>query len=100
MPLDSGETLEIGFESLNPGEVLTLDLRFPAPPEGTERLAARVISSDGRVVETSALPRADDRSRASLQIQNDFLAPDRYIIEVKTIEKTHFPLRRYALEVR
>ena len=26
--------------------------------------------------------------------------PGRYVIEVKTVERSHFPLRRYALEVR
>ncbi len=46
-----------------------------------------------------ALHEADRRS-ARFELQADWLSPGRYIIEMKTTERTHFPLRRYVLEVR
>ena len=30
----------------------------------------------------------------------EWLQPGRYLIEIRTAEKIHFPLRRYVLEVR
>jgi hypothetical protein len=42
----------------------------------------------------------EGRASARYEIDPTWLAPGRYIIEVKTTEPSHFPLRRYALEVR
>ncbi len=101
MAIASGETLTVESASLAAGGWLAVDLIIPAPSEGTERLAVRILSGDGqRVLETWATPRGEDRQRGRIEIENDWLSPDRYIIEVKTTERTHFPLRRYVLEIR
>ncbi len=65
-----------------------------------EPLIGRVISSDSREYALSATIRGEDRLRASVAIPTEFLAaPDRYIVEIKTTEQSHFPIRRYVILV-
>ena len=41
------------------------------------------------------------RGTTLVDVDTGWLRPSgRYLIEVKTLERSHFPLRRYALEVR
>jgi hypothetical protein len=82
-----------------PDEALEVDLLFPEPSASREPLPARILAPDGRLLELPAGVAADAR-RARIEIPAGWLAPGRYIIELKTTERSHFPLRRYALEVR
>ena len=96
----SGDTLLIEAASLRAGEPLVVHLRLPQPPDGNEPHAVRVLAPDGRLLETRAPILGGDRLGVALELDPAWLAPGRYIVELKTTEKTHFPLRRYVVEVR
>jgi hypothetical protein len=98
--LQSGATLEIARASLSSDEPVVVNLLLPEPSQTSEPLAVRVLAFDGRILETRGALHEADRRSARFELQADWLSPGRYLIEMKTTERTHFPLRRYALEVR
>lgn len=72
--------------------------------EASADAAARPVRvyRDGRLLtELRTQPLEGDRTRARLTIPAEtFGVSAKYVIEVVTTEKSHFPLRRYAIEVR
>ena len=99
LELTSGDELEIARSTFRAGEPVMLSLGLPTSPAGP--LSVRVIASDGRVLETTGAVREQDPTRARVEIEQGWLGrPGRYIVELNTKERTHFPLRRYAIEVR
>lgn len=99
LSIRSGDTLEIPAGTLAGDEPTVMDLLFPKPTEAAQ-LPVRVLAFDGRQLESRGAIRADDRRSASVEIPAGWLSPGRYLIELKTTEQTHFPLRRYVVEVR
>jgi hypothetical protein len=79
---------------------LGLVLGLPDEARGDGPHIARVVSTDGRRLDTTATPLAGAGSGVQLDIDPGFLTPGLYMIEVQTIEKTPLHLRRYVLEVR
>ena len=77
--------------------VLNLELAEPIPDGGT--FPARILAPDGRAFETRGEPAGGGLRFARVELQADWLTPGRYIVELKTTELSHFPLRRYALVV-
>jgi hypothetical protein len=77
-----------------------VDLLLPDPIEGDEPLGFRIVSPDGRRLEGQASPGGDDRRRARVQIEPGWLSQGRYLVELRTREKSHFPIRRFVLDVR
>ena len=96
--IESGQTIGIESAALPSEGVLLLELRLPADSVGEEP-PVRVISPDGRLIETVGETGAEPGS-VGLPLDPSWLRPGRYVIEVTTLERSHFPLRRYALEVR
>ena len=94
-----GGRLSIDATSLRDGEVLALGLGLADEARGEEPLAVRIVSVDGRRLETTAAPADGIESGLRLEIDPEWLTPGRYMIEVRTAEKTHFPVRRYVLEI-
>ena len=99
LSVESGGTLELAMASL-PSTPLAVDLMFPEPSTASAPLPVRIVAHDGRLLEMQARVSGDTRRRARIEIPPDWLSPGRYIVELKTTERSHFPLRRYALEVR
>ena len=97
-PIESGQTIGIESEALPTESLLLLDLRMPADIL-PEEPSLRVIATDGRLLEMVAEV-AEETGQIRLPLDPGWLRPGRYVIEVKTLERSHFPLRRYALEVR
>lgn len=99
--LGLGENREIAAADLPSGQPFLLSLTVPAVSDGVGVLPVRLIAEDGRVLELMGAVAPDEREQASVPIEANWLnRPGRYIIEVKTTEKSHMPLRRYAIEVR
>jgi hypothetical protein len=94
-----GGRLSIDALSLRDGEVLALGLGLSDEARGEELLAVRLVSVDGRRIETTAAPASGSGSGVRLEIDPEWLTPGRYLVEVSTAEKSHFPIRRYVLEV-
>lgn len=100
LTLLAGDTLEISADALPAGRPVALNLDLAEPSANGDPLAGRIFS-EGRVpLDLSAAILGDERRTARVEIDADWLSPGRYVIEVRTTERTHFPLRRYALEVR
>ena len=98
--IESGGTLEIEASSLPEGRPLVLSLRLGEPSRDLEPRPVRVIAPDGSLLHTTGPVDPEDRLSASLEIDSAWLTPGRYIVEVNTTEQTHFPLRRYAIEIK
>jgi hypothetical protein len=98
--LGLGEDREIAAADLPSGQPFLLSLTVPAVSDGVGELPVRLIAEDGRVLELMGAVAPDEREQASVPIEANWLnRPGRYIIEVKTTEKSHMPLRRYAIVV-
>jgi hypothetical protein len=94
-----GGRLSSDATSLRDGEVLALGLGLADEARGEEPLAVRIASVGGRRLETTAAPARGSGSGLRLEIDPEWLTPGRYMIEVTTAEESHFPIRRYVLEV-
>ena len=97
--IGSGATLAFDESELagRPPLVIALDLEVASAND--EARPVRVISDDGRVIELEGPVDAATRTKATLRIDPEWLTPGRYVVEVKTTERSHFPLRRYVIEV-
>ena len=92
--------LSIDAASLRDDEVLTLGLALADEARGSEALSVRVVSLDGRRIETTAAPEAGSGSGLRLELEAEWLRLGSYMIEVTTAEKIPLHLRRYVLEVQ
>ncbi len=97
--IESGGTLTIDSRALEPGKPLVVKLVLGEPSRSDEALAVRMLSEHDGVHE-GAGALSSERTDVSFAINPAWLHPGRYIVEVKTTEQTHFPLRRYVIEVR
>jgi len=95
--VESGQTVTLSAASaMEEGAVLDLVLGEPSNTE--EPLSARILA-EGRELPLFAIL-SEDRTRARIVVPPGWLSPGRYLVEVKTTERSHFPLRRYVIEVR
>ena len=96
----SHETIQIDTASLVPGKPVVLRLVLGEPSKTEEPRPVRVFSADRRVFEGQGIL-GEGLADARFEIDPAFLStPGRYVVEMKTTELSHFPLRRYGLEVR
>jgi len=97
--LESGATLLIDSRKLDRSKPLTVELVLGEPSRTDEPLAVRFLVEKGTPHLGSGLL-SSDRTSARFEIDPAWLEPGRYVVEVKTTEASHFPVRRYAIEVR
>jgi len=97
--LVSGTTLALERDALPADGPLVVHLDLGEPSADAEPRPVRVYATDGRRLELSGRLDAS-RRKARVDLDPAFLAPGRYLVEVKTTEESHFPLRRYVIEVR
>ena len=97
-----GESGRLAFEATSSGEggVLAFGLALPEEAGGAEPLAVRVVSVDGRALDTTAARMNAAPGDVRIEIDTYWPRPGKYMIQIKTAEKVAFPLRRYVLEVR
>jgi hypothetical protein len=93
------ETIQLDSASLTPGRPLVMHLDIEVPQLTDEPRPVRVISPEGRIFEGQGVL-GEGRSNARFEIDPAFFKPGRYLVEIKTTEMTHFPLRRFLIEVR
>ena len=92
--------IAISSATFEPGVPVALDLDLPDEVRGADARPVRIAAVDGRQLRTTASLLAEPGSGVRLELEPDWLVPGRYLIEVTTAEKVHFPMRRYVLEVR
>ena len=93
------ETIQLDSASLQPGKPLVLHLDLEVPSLDAEPRPVRVVSPDRGVYEGQGVL-DESRSDARFEIDPAFFKPGRYLVEIKTTEMTHFPLRRFLIDVR
>lgn len=96
--LEPGRTLPIDASTLPSVSDLTVDLPLPAEAARSPELAVRVIDPSGGVFEATAQTGGVGARFALPAAQ--LARRGRYIVEIETTDESHFPLRRYAIELR
>ncbi len=92
--------LKVVLASLQEGEVAAVGLAMPDDARGDAPLETRVIDATReRVIDLEAIPISGEGAGVRLEIDPEWLEPGQYLIQVRTAEKSHFPVRRYVLEV-
>ena len=89
--------------SLVEGESWSLNLDLEVPATGDEPLRGRVLAMHDTArtpLPIEAAIAGEQRRHATLALPGYWLTPGRYVIEVRTRERSHLPLRRYVVEVR
>ncbi len=79
---------------------LTLVLELPDQARGSGPQAVRIVSVDGRRIDTTASPLPGAGSGVRLEIDRGFLSAGRYMIEIDTEDDHPLQIRRYVLEIR
>lgn len=97
--LGTGGRVEITIDPEQPDRPVAFRLELGESPPNAEPPGVRIIATDGRILELEGAL-ADDRMTTSIEVPTEFLSPGRYMVEVKTTELTHFPLRRYVIVVQ
>lgn len=77
----------------------SIDLVLPITIEGAEVLAARILAEGREPLILEGAVRGPNREVVRLEVPPGWIEPGSYLIEVKTTERSHFPLRRFALIV-
>ena len=93
-------TVEIPRSALDAGEPIVVNLLLPQSSRDGSPRPVTIVSPDGRLLETEGVLLTEDRRSATLEVAADWLVPGRHIVQMQTTEITHFPLRRYVLEVK
>ncbi len=90
-------TLSRAEVNAHPAFVLKLGATDESRGEGERK--TKVISTDGRVLDTVALPYPGEGTGMRLEIDPAWLEPNSYLIQVATAEPRPLALHRYFLEV-
>lgn len=79
---------------------LALVLDLPDDARGVGAHGIRIVSLDGRRLETMATPLPGSGTGVQLEIDTEFLSRGLYLIEIDTPEKHPLQIRRYVLELK
>jgi hypothetical protein len=72
---------------------------MPDDVRGTGPMPVQIIGVDGRKIEIQANPLPGQGAGLELAVDVDWLKRGRYMVQVRTKEKTPLALRRFVLEV-
>jgi hypothetical protein len=99
-PLAPFATLALSRERFPAEGPVSLSLQLPEPSADAEPRPVTLLSIQDQRVYTTQGRLDDGRTTATIEVPADFLRPGTYLVQLKTTERTHFPLRRYVVEVR
>ncbi len=92
--------LSLDADALPEAGPLSLVLDLPDQARGQGLRTIRIVSTDGRRIETTASPLAGAGTGVQLEIDSGFLSRGLYMIEIDTMENTPLQIRRYVLELK
>lgn len=92
--------LSLAVDALPREGPLTLVLDLPDQARGPAPHPIRIVSADGRRIETTAIPLAGTGTGVQLQIDSEFLSHGLYMIEIDTHDPAPLQIRRYVLELK
>jgi hypothetical protein len=93
----SGGTLVLASAELPAGQPLALSLDLEVRPERFDPHPTRIMTVGREPLDIVAVIDPTDPTRAQIEVPPGWLAPGRYVVDVKTTERSHFPLRRYQI---
>jgi len=91
--------LSLDLSALPEEGPLSLVLDLPDEARGQGLRTLRIVSTDGRRIDTTASPLAGTGTGVQVDIEPGFLTRGLYMIEIDTEEKTALQIRRYVLEL-
>jgi len=92
--------VRVRLDALREGDVLAVGLEMPDAARGEGALATRIVDTTReRILDVETLRIAGEGTGVRLEIDPEWLQPGAYLIQVRTADASHFPLRRYVLEV-
>jgi hypothetical protein len=92
--------LSLDAQSLPSEGPLTLVLDLPDEARGDGLRTIRIVSTDGRRVETTTSSLEGPGTGVQLDIESGFLSRGLYMIEIDTVDNTPLRIRRYVLELK
>jgi hypothetical protein len=98
--LRPAELVKIDQAALPAERALLVELVLAEPSTHAEPLPAQLRDTSGRALDLLAAVELDERSSARVEIEPGWLRAGSYLIELRTTERSHFPIRRYPFTVR
>jgi hypothetical protein len=98
--LRPAELAEIETGTLPVGRPLVVELVLVEPSAHAEPLPAQLRDTTGRAFALLAAVELGERMSARIEIEPSWLRPGSYLVELRTTERSHFPIRRYPIAVR
>jgi hypothetical protein len=98
--LQPAELAEIETGTLPVGRPLVVELVLAVPSTNAEPLRAQLRDTTGRAFALLAAVEQGERMSARIEIEPSWLRPGSYLVELRTTERSHFPIRRYPFAVR
>jgi hypothetical protein len=98
--LRPAELAEIETGSLPVGRPLVVELLLVEPSTHAEPLPAQLRDATGRAFALLAAVELGERMSARIELEPGWLRPGSYLVELRTTERSHFPIRRYPFAVR
>lgn len=102
--VEAGGRIELDLAAIAEQPRVALRLAVPTPPDSAAPLRWRLLGEgfEPEWAEAPLAPAEGDaaQSEARIEIDGPSLSRGRYVVELETRERSHFPLRRYELLVR
>ena len=98
--LRPAELVKIDQAALPAARALLVELTLVEPSTHAEPLPAQLRETSGRSLDLLAAVELDERRSARVEIEPGWLRAGSYLIELRTTERSHFPIRRYPFTVR
>jgi hypothetical protein len=96
----AGGTLQLDRASFPASGAVHVSLELPVASTDDEPRPVRLISQpDHRILQVRGKIESG-RGAAAIDVDQSYLQPGTYLVEVETTEQSHFPLRRYFIIVR
>ena len=99
-PLPAFATLALSRAEFPSAGPVSLSLSLAEPSADAAPRPVTVLSIKDQRVYTTEGHLDAERIVAAVEVPADFLEPGTYLVQMKTTERTPFPLRRYVVEVR
>lgn len=101
LPVRHGDVLHLELAQVEAAGGLRFEFTLPAPQSRDAKHPVRIYAAHLAPVELDVIEFDADLTKARIDVPPGTISePGQYIVEIRTNEKSPFPLRRFAVEVR
>lgn len=100
VPVGSGDVIHVDLAEIGTVEAVRFEFTLPMASADEEPRPVTVYDPEGQrsKFETAAL--SGERTQARIDVPSStFTGPGKYIVEIRTTERSHIPLVRFAVEI-